>query len=479
MKRYGRRVDFSSYEEFKQRVRRYRPSNLIPALARFAAERLEEGEWSGDIRSSPPWGVSAIARESILYGNEHRHGEVDQGTVRQLLQAFNSSHDKIEGAATILTILSYEQFPYQESSFEELSRIYALFEDPTLGPELDWTEVFGMQLNEAVRAALVLRVWVTKNGGRFDPSIMDLDHMQEVFQTVAPREHIEVLARVLTATTSQAKGVNDAIPSLEPAVRRYGFNPLTARPLVDLGRHGIWAPQVVLVDRALYPNNLYYRGIDTWGTRFANILGTRTEAYVGRQLGVIADVRDLHGEITYTEGRNEKKSVDYIWVTPKAVILVEVKSARMTLGARVGDASLPTITQRYLSKAREQLDTTAKLITARTTPFDQFPTDRPIIGLAVTCEPFYLANSTFDEYGTASTIPSMVLSLRELEHWVCQPASEAVDALLEILQDPERRTYSFGIAPGALPSVHNPILAEAWKQYDFLENQIPLSTSDW
>nr|WP_296778974.1 nuclease-related domain-containing protein [Rhodococcus sp. (in: high G+C Gram-positive bacteria)] len=479
MNQNWRHAPSPAYQDFKQMVRRYRPSNLIPGLARFSAERYGEGEWSDDERSCPPWGVAAIAREAILYGNEHRHGEVDQGTVARLLLAFNRSHDKIEGAAKILTPMSYEQFPYQESQFEEMSRIYALFEDPTLGPELDWTEVFGMQLNEAVRAALVLRVWVTKNGGRFDASIMDLDHMQEIFDTIAPREQIETFAHVLTATVSQAKSANDAVPSLEPARRRYGFNPLSALPLVDLGQYGIWAPQVMLVDRALYPSNLYYRGIVTWGKRFAEILGTRTEAYVGRQLEVIADERDLHGEITYNEGKNQKKSVDYIWVTPKAVILVEVKSARMTLGARAGDASLATITERYLSKAREQLDTTANLITARTPPFDQFPTDRPIVGLAVTCEPFYLANSTFDEYGKASTIPSMVLSLRELEHWVCRPATEAVDALLAILRDPERRTYSFGIALGALPSVHNPILAEAWKQYDFLEKQIPLSTSDW
>ncbi|CCQ18366.1 MULTISPECIES: hypothetical protein [unclassified Rhodococcus (in: high G+C Gram-positive bacteria)] len=474
-----RRAPSPSYREFKQMVRRYRPSSLIPVLARFSAERYGEGEWSGDVRLCPPWGVAAIARESILYGNEHRHREVDQGAVARLLLELNGSHDRIEGAATILTPIIYEQFPYQESEFEELSRIYALFEDPTLGPELDWTEVFGMQLNEAVRAALVLRVWVTKNGGRFDPSIMDLDYMQEIFDTVAPREQIETLAQVLTATVSQAKSANDAAPSLEPARRRYGFNPLSALPLVDLGEYGIWAPQVMLVDRALYPSNLYYRGISTWGKRFADILGTRTEAYVGRQLKVIADESDLHGEITYNEGKNQKKSVDYIWVTPKAVILVEVKSARMKLGARAGDASLPANTEQYLSKAREQLDTTADLITSRTPPFDQFPTDRPIVGLAVTCEPFYLANSTFDEYGRASTIPSMVLSLRELEHWVCQPAAEAVDVLLAILRDPERRTYPFGVALGALPSVHNPILAEAWKQYDFLENQIPLSPSDW
>ena len=262
------------------------------------------------------------------------------------------------------------------------------------------------------------------------------------------------------------------VPALDRSLQRWEFNPLAARPLVNLGERGIWAPQVMLIERAMYPANLYYRGVDAWGTDFARILGARTEAYVGKHLGLVAGENDLHGEITYREGKNEVKSVDWIWVTPQAIILVECKSARLTLGARAGDPTLPTIAERYLTKAREQLDRTAKLISARTPPFDQFPNDRPVVGLAVTCEPFYLGNSTLNEYGIGSTIPSLVLSLRDLEKWVCFPTSDAVDNLLEILNDPERCTWSFSVALRELPDTSNPILEASWKKSDFVGPRI-------
>ena len=372
----------TTYREFRESVRRYRPSDLIPALARYSAEAYRDSEWP-DPRGNPPWAIAAIARDSILHGNDHRHAPVDKGTVRKLVGAFNNTYDKVDGTAAILTPLAYEQFPYQESRIEELSRAHALFEDPALGPAPDWSEVFGMPLYEAVRAAFALGVWVTIENGLFDPATMDLAHMQEVFETVAPREQIEKVVDALTTTVVAAKEMKTTVPALDRSLQRWEFNPLAARPLVNLGERGIWAPQVMLIERAMYPANLYYRGVDAWGTDFARILGARTEAYVGKHLGLVAGENDLHGEITYREGKNEVKSVDWIWVTPQAIILVECKSARLTLGARAGDPTLPTIAERYLTKAREQLDRTAKLISARTPPFDQFPNDRPVVGLAV------------------------------------------------------------------------------------------------
>lgn len=458
-------------------IRRYRPSDLIPALAGYSAtvalERVREQ--SRAPRTDIPWAISAIARDSILYGNEHRHGRVGRVTVQELVQAFNKTFDELDGLslANIVTPLAYEQFSYQESEFEEIARTFALFEDPTLGPAIDWTDVFGMQLRDAVRAAFILRAWVTYNGGRFDPAIMDQANMQEVFHRAAPREQIETLARSLTTTVEEAKESNVTVAALPRSLQRYAFNPLTARPLLDLGEQGIWAPQSMLVDRALFPANLYYRGIATWGNRFADILGARTEAYVGRQLALIAGGSDLHSEVEYREGKDKKKSVDWIWVTPRAVILVECKSARLTLGARAGDASLPVLAERYLTCARKQLDRTATLISSRTPPFDQFPEDRPIVGIAVTSEPFYLGNSTLDEYGTHSTIPSLVASLRDLEYWVCLPAAEAVDKLLSILDDQERRTWALHQALGELPDLgRNPILDAAWHEYDFIDQRL-------
>lgn len=462
------------YLEFRQVVRRYRPSDLIPALAQHSAaaamvqanRRDQEG-----VRRDTPWAVSGIARESVLYGNDHRNGDVGPATVRELIRSFNETFDELTdlSLAAMITPIVYEQFTYGESEFEELARIQALFEDATLGPELDWSEIFGIPLCDAVRAVFVLNAWVQFNGGRYDSALLDEEQMQGVFARIAPREHIESLARELVTSIPAAKSTNASVPALSPELQRYAFNPLTARPLVDLGgERGVWAPQVMLVNRAVFPANLYYRGMAKWGNRFAETLGTRAEKYVGRQLGLVAKQDELHGEIEYREGKNKKKSVDWIWVTSQAVILFECKSARLTLGARAGDGSLAALVERYVIHARQQLDRTARLIRARTPPFDRFPIDRPIVGMAVTTEPFYLGNSALEEYGKRSDIPSMVVSLRDLEYWVCLPASQAVAMFLGILDDPERRTWALHTALRPLQGLgKNPILDAAWRRLDF------------
>lgn len=466
-----------SHVDFRQRVRRYRPSDLLPALASHSADRAVRNvrEPERERYSDVPWAVAAIARDSIQFGNEHRHGKVSADTVARLISAFNQSFDEPADSdpAGFLTAMAYEQLPLQESEFEEMSRVQALFLDPTLGPVAPWEDMFGMPLSDALRAAFILRGWVTFNGGLFDRSIAGLPQVREIFERAAPQEQIFSIASQLTSTVTEAKAVADAAPPLPAHLQRYTLNPLVSHPLVDLGARGIWAPLPALVDRALYPGNLYYRGIKMWEKPFADALGARVEAYVGRQLGLIATAEDLHPEVTYSEGKHKKKSIDWIWVTPQAVILVECKSARLTLGARAGDATLPEITTRYLTHAREQLDCTAALIRSRQPPFDRFPDDRPIVGLAVTSESFYLANSNMPEYGPRSRIDSMTVSLRELERWTCLGATAAVDALLATFQDVERRRWSFETVLQNAPSdKRNPILAEGWTHLDFVERQV-------
>ena len=52
------------------------------------------------------------------------------------------------------------------------------------------------------------------------------------------------------------------------------------------------------------------------------------------------------------------------------------------------------------------------------------------------------------------------------------PTSDAVDNLLEILNDPERCTWSFSVALRELPDTSNPILEASWKKSDFVGPRI-------
>lgn len=411
-----------------------------------------------------------MARESVLYSNEHRHGGTpSESDFARLYNCFNDTFDPEDdpSLSDIMTPLAYEQFGYGESEFEELSRVWALFADPTLGTPIPWEEVFGIGLGAVGRAALILHAWVTHNGGFIDFDLFDAQHMQVLFERVAPRVELEQVIRHFTTTIDGARALNAEASPVVTQRQRFAFNPFVARPLIDLGGGGVWAPQSMLVSRAIFPSNLYYVGIKQWGLPFAENLGARVEQYVGRQLRLMAG-EHVEGEIHYGKG---DKSVDWLWVTDRAVVLVECKSARMTLGAKAADTSLGTIVARSLGKAREQIDRTATLIHNQHAAFAHIPVDRPVIGLVVTAEPFYLGNAgILPEYGVHGTTPAQVMSLRELEHFVCLDELEAVDLLQSVLADPEKRTWSVTSVMKNLRDLgKNPILEQAWSHYNYLD----------
>jgi len=457
------------YSNFRQMVRRFRPSMLIPALAAHSAERYSISSVDKDYtKGGSPWAVSAMARESLIYSNEFRSNEAPtRRDIDRLYNAFNETSDLRgdDGIAQIVTPIAYEQFGYQESTFEELSRTAALLNDPTLGPEIAWSDILGMPLGEAVRAAFILRFLTEKNGGRYEPAHFDEPYMTDVFEKAAPKEQLETMAKALTVTVEGARELNRNVPAVGKRLQRHAFNPLVARPLIDLGERGIWAPQPMLISASMFPNSLYYRGIQMWGSSFARTLGSINEQYVGKQLRLLAK-DSLLPEIEFKPGH---LTVDWIWITDAAVVLVECKSARLTLGAKAGDDSLSENVTRSVGKGRAQIDTTARLIRAKHPALSHVPSDRPILGMVVTAEPFYLANSGIPEYHFQSLTPSLVVSLRELETWVCLSPTRAVDFLSEVLADPEKRTWAMSSAMSTDERVRrNPILDDAWSQYSFL-----------
>lgn len=417
-----------------------------------------------------------MARESVLYSNDHRHGGAPtEHDFARLYNCFNDAYEPEDdpSISDIITPLVYEQFGYGESEFEELSRVWALFGDSTLGAPLPWQDVFGMGLGDVGRAALFLHAWATHNAGFIDFSLLDAPHMQEIFDRVLPRGDAENLIRHFTTTIDGARGLNAEAGDVPANRQRFAFNPFVTKPLLNLGGGGVWAPQSMLVSRAIFPTNLYYVGMKQWGLPFAENLGARVEQYVGRQLRLIAGA-NLEGEITYGKG---DKSVDWIWVSEKAVVLVECKSARMTLGAKAADASLGAVVARSLGKARDQIDRTASLIHDRHPAFTHIPDDRPVIGLIVTAEPFHFGNAgILPEYGAHGVTRAQVASLRELEYFVGLDEDEGLELLLSVLADPEKRTWSLSSVMKDLRKLgKNPILEQAWKQYSYLEALGPLA----
>lgn len=461
-----------SYGDFVQVVRRYRPSNLLPFLASYSArcerESVDSSKWF-------PWAISLIAKESALQGNEFRNAEIDDAGLKRLVDLVCVSSDLTpqQSPASLLTPILYEQFPYQESLFEEMARAHALLVHNEPGQAaIPWEEALGVGLDQAMRGSQVLHAWVVHNLGRFDPSILDMPHFQDVCERIAPRSEIEATAKLLIAGIAglkQARADADARAQVRRELERYGFNPLKARPLVDLGSRGIWAPQSMLMPRAFLGSNLYYRGLAQWGKGFADSLGDRTQQYVGRQLKLLDGIT-LHPEIEYAKAQ---RSVDWLWVSESAVILVECKAARLTLDAQAGGDSLANVMQRYLGAARTQIDRTAKLIRETHPAFDHIPKDRPLVGMVTTAEPFYLAGTPFSGFASSGDIPTATLSLRDLEFLVGQREVDAAKLVIDNAH-PDEEGGRFAVTSDEEASRRrNPILEEAWSHYKFLTSDGP------
>lgn len=462
-----------SYSEFRQGVLQYRPSNLLPVLARYSAAMelrmppSRTGEWF-------PWAVSAIAKESVLSGNEFMNAEIDVRGLKQLVHLLNVSADLVpnQSVSSLVTPIMYEQFPYQESIYEELARTHALLvhNEPGQTP-IQWEDLLGIGLDEAIRGSMVLHAWVMANAGRFDPGILDMAHFQQVYKEHAPRQELERTASLLFANIPELRKARldaDERARVPERLERYGFNPLKSTPFVDLGTKGIWAPQSMFVSRAFTGPNLYYRGIRKWGSAYADGLGDRTQRYVGRQLALMEGIK-LYPEIEYKKSHH---SVDWLWVSDSAVILVECKAARLTLDAQAGGDSLVTVMERYLGAARRQIDTTARLIRDGHRAFDDIPKDRPIVGVVTTAEQFYPAGTPFSGFDSSGMVPVTNISLRDLEYLVGMSESEAAEMVIDHAH-PEGEGGRFGGAfSDDVRKRRNPILKEAWDNFESLAKRI-------
>lgn len=454
------------YAQFVQAVRAFRPSDLIPAISSYGATHANTLRLDGSAdMSRPPWAILAMVRESIAVGSEHRSRDITPRSIDRLFNLFGQSHDEHDSSlTTILNPIFYEQFQHQESLFEELSRVGPLLFEKMPGcKSWPWEDLFSGPPEKLINAAFVLFGLAQQANGRVDPAVLDSPGMQEVFTKLASREQVEALLARLSRSISEARAVVDSRETPAPHQRRYAYNPLLFTPIIDTERNGLWAPLPQQILRSVSPSGLYFAGKAAWGNAFTNDLGTRVQEYVGRQLG-LSNAYDLIPEIKYD---NDQLSVDWILVSPEAVILVECKSARMSMEARLGGPPLRHLVERSIGKGRVQIDRTAALIRNQHPAFSAIPRDRPTYGLIVTAEPFYLANTAMGEFEDEMDTTAMVASLRDIEHLMQFTPESVLEILVEVLDDPEKRTWQLSKAlPKTESRQKNALLDNSWNSLE-------------
>jgi hypothetical protein len=452
--------------------------DLIPALAALDPKWSDPGATSTEMTTIPAWGIAAIARESLLYGNDYRpelsislQEIVDLNFYFQ--NAYTRREERIVGDLGILGIQVrhfYEQFPFQESDFEEISRTIALLRDAVAETHDERItanhieSLIGSSLEEWVSAGVALFAIGHGTSGEWLPSLYEHEELAELFSLV-PRDVVERTQLSITANQELFKANDKAAYTKEVRpphfLQRWAYNPLAAFPLVKNRDSRVFAPQPRLVLRRLTPNNFYYSGLAAFGKSFVDALGPVVQHYVGNQLGLVEGASVIP-EIVW--GREEKRSVDWFLILPNCLVLVEVKSMRLTLGTKAGDIDLIEKLSVSLDIARKQINRTVTLLREKKNPaFEHIPQDLPIIALIVTAEPIYVGNSQhLEPHLEVVEVPTLVCSLRDLEHLVPRTSLEVEESLNRIVHDPELRHWILGTA---LKQVHedrkNPILEKA------------------
>jgi hypothetical protein len=413
-------------------VRQYRPSDLLPAIGATSIEFFESETWQKD-RVRLPWALAEIAKTSIVSGNEYRSAKVEARDVFQLCSEYNELDDPLRQRATglsgtpaaFMVRMQYLQFPYQNSPFEEVARITALFEnvdslDTKIVSSAFLSDAIGCTLHDYVNAGIAICSVAQNRGGHFDPTWPALWNGPD---SINHRFSMEIVTQVFhkyyLANFQTVKEETQQYRQSDQSLRQYEYNPLVEHPFVSMKYGANLAPQIHLAYRRMSPAAIYYAVVsnlnDDDGRDFTDDLGLIFQHYVGRQLALIPDAT-LVGEIHYD---NHKRSVDWFLITASHVILIEAKATRMSNRGRMGTDQLIEDIDRCLGKAQRQIERSNELIRDQHPAFGELPDGLPRLGLTVTLEPYWTTTNPFlDRLLDEPSIPSHAISIRQLEQLV-------------------------------------------------------------
>src|SRR5882757_7572926 len=150
-----------SYREFTDYARRFDQAELLTGIAQAALALPESPGDPGYIRTAP-WALAGLAKASICHGNRCRTTQVRPRDIPFGCHMYNNlkpeelTDPTLSPLFNIIVRVAYEQFPYQESGYEELARVEAFFGDYTGRKQLEVLDEAGVTalLGAPVRQAV-------------------------------------------------------------------------------------------------------------------------------------------------------------------------------------------------------------------------------------------------------------------------------------------------------------------------------------
>jgi hypothetical protein len=460
------------WDRYINEVIKFDQHQLLALIGRLSSEyrqRQIELDTSGLIPGgTQPFALAAVARDAILSGFAAASLRPYAEDVIRLSQLYMNLEDPLHDSDAddrlhrFLVRMAYEQFPFQQSVSTEISRSWAMFAETAemVGAQTmtdrAWREALGCALDEYLRLVFALTIAASANSGWISVADIARPEIRLALNLV----HEPQITNVVRAKLADdIKGLRSDLGNapIPEDLRRYRYNPLQRRPMVQVGTNYL-APVLQILEQKATPSSLYYERCTDPG--FTDDLGTVAETYVGRQLKQLdPHVAQVVEKVMYD--RYSKESVDWFVVFDEIVLLVEVKATRMPAGTRLGTETLVDAIGRTLGVAYDQLARSAELIRLRREEFRHIPGDRPMLGLAVTLEPYWLIAPGVDP-PVPDGLPVAHIHFYELEAMVSAAlAGPVADSLLALTDEDELGSRRFSMAFEGKPFARNPILDAA------------------
>lgn len=439
-----------TWDGFKAAVRREDRDSLLARCAEATAA-MSRGEVAHELKATGlvDWNVADVARTALAWGGFQRP-EADGQTLLRLCnmnallidEGEVARPDPSERLAHLLPRMIFEQFPRQRSPFDLISRTLLLFGSaselpPGFAPKAmvpGWFEsITGLTLDEYVESIFIIWVETQQRNGAFSLELLDgpgYKGLEHVFSVDAVRT---TFTEHLVTTPDEFKAVNrrwqDKATSPQ---KKFTFNPLVSRPFIDGVAEYPLAPWLQAVVAKASPASIYHLGFEKLGKRFPDELGHVFQHYVGRQLKLIAQPREVIPELRYGPARSSIDSCDWLLDLPGLLVLMECKSRQPIESLRIGSDRWIDVIADSTGHGIDQLNESHRNIDSIAALNPKIDPRKPRVGLVVTMEPFYINENWFvRERLIEAEFPVGVISAGELESLVTLSADELARALRE------------------------------------------------
>src|ERR1700739_1517785 len=232
-------------DQYIQRVRRYRPSSLVPWIARVGAQYADIGSWlDGDYMRFTPWALADITRVSLVLGSEFLNDATRDNLLLCAEDYRNLEHPDLgsgDPGSTegFLLRTGDEQFLVGQALKGEIARNVALFEQTTPSRDLTviqpgWDrDLLGCTLSQFAGTGFVVYAVAKQHDGRLSTHWFNDPGLQSITSEIPVSLMRNVLDREFVGDRDFFRGfAGENQPS---PLRRFTFNPLLSRPVARIG----------------------------------------------------------------------------------------------------------------------------------------------------------------------------------------------------------------------------------------------------